>query len=66
MNKNEVRIGGLFRCCVETAETYDGAEPQNGSILSCKYCKDGVLVWRDGAWEWSRLADLRAKQKTAG
>ena len=43
-----VRIGGLFRCCVQLAEQTEGVE---GQRLQCPDCKDW-LIYRLGAWEW--------------
>ena len=45
-----VRIGGLYRCCVDTAAEHgDGAE---GDRLTCRYCQQETMVYRLGAWEW--------------
>ncbi len=46
-----LRIGGVFRCCIETLDTTPVLENE-GAILPCKYCKSSLRV-RDGAWEWN-------------
>ncbi len=53
--KLPVRIGGLFRCCLETLDTTPVIE-EEGTILQCKYCK-GSLRIREGAWEWNDVPE---------
>lgn len=43
-----VRIGGLFRCCVQLGHNSD---PAVAARVQCPSCHDW-LIWRDGAWEW--------------
>lgn len=45
-----VNIGGLLRCCVQTAR---GADPDvyADGLVQCPHCKEW-MVWRDGAWQW--------------
>ena len=49
--RDKVRIGGLYRCCLETLEESNpfGIE---GDEISCVYCGD-YMRFNDGAWEWS-------------
>jgi len=44
-----VRQGGLFRCCVETAEKAENGK-NDGDVIFCQYCKE-PMVWKDGAYE---------------
>ena len=50
-----VRYAGLFRCCINTAESNRSPEMQReGNVLRCRhhpYHSDHVMVWRDGAYE---------------
>lgn len=55
----EVRQGGLYRCCVETAEATVG---QEGDILRCKYC-GGSMIFVEGAWEWEFHYSSHKKEK---
>jgi hypothetical protein len=48
--KMDIRIGGLFRCCVETAQ--EQTEAKEGDVLHCKYYKDGQMIFKDLAYEW--------------
>lgn len=52
-----VRIGGLYRCCVETGHSTSPDEVDNLSghlpSVQCPHCKEW-LVWRNGAWEWDQ------------
>jgi len=45
-----VRQGGLYRCCVVTAEEAENGI-NDGDIIFCQYCKE-PMVWKDGAYEW--------------
>lgn len=50
-----IRMGGLFRCCVQTCvEVMSQAveAPKEGDTLTCKYCKKETMQFRAGAWEW--------------
>lgn len=56
-NKRRIRVGGLLRCCIGTVAECDD-ESDIGTILHCKYCKDGmVVVAKDGVWEWLQGID---------
>jgi hypothetical protein len=59
MNEDHVRIGGLFRCCIESI--IRGQAGAEGEIRGCTVGKgcDTHVVYRDGAWEWLRPADDR-------
>lgn len=56
-SSDQVRIGGLLRCCVETInDLYPDGPAQigvEGQTLQCKYHQDEVppIRFRDGAWE---------------
>jgi hypothetical protein len=43
----EVRTGGLYRCCIETATKSDGHE---GKIITCPFCKT-KMIFKNEAWE---------------
>lgn len=52
-----VRIGGLMRCCIATIDVKMVAAtkpPKDGDTMSCLYCKDGRMCFRDDAWEWDQ------------
>lgn len=54
--KKEIFIGGLFRCCLATLETYQKfgyAEAENAT-LTCAYCHKETMVVKDGVWQWNR------------
>jgi hypothetical protein len=51
----QVRIGGLLRCCTATlGELWEAGElkTEEGTSVTCKYCKRPTMVYRDGAYEW--------------
>ena len=48
-----IRIGGLYRCCVEEINGLDDAEDSEGDTLQCEHCK-AWMTYRDGAWEWKK------------
>lgn len=60
----KVKVGGLFWCCVETAENTEGTE---GEIITCPHCADQMIML-DGAWEWysEDLAKKDAESKGGG
>jgi hypothetical protein len=50
---DRIRIGGLFRCCIETAHAAPPAS--EGDLLACPHHADPEkpqMIFRDGAWEW--------------
>lgn len=52
MSADPIRIGGLFRCCIESIR--DGQPGVEGEIRGCtvgRGCGEHV-VFRDGVWEW--------------
>lgn len=53
MKDEPIRIGGLLRCCILSIHEheYQGVE---GSVLQCKYCTGGSMIFHDGAWEWNK------------
>ncbi len=59
----QVRPGGLMRCCEasideEMQRRIDDEEgPKQGTTLKCRYCDNGGMIFRDGAWEWNRPED---------
>lgn len=56
-----IRIGGLMRCCIETARTVGSG--REGETVECEHC-EGRMVWHDGAWGWSR--DGRPDREASG
>lgn len=57
MHQYLVRPGGLMRCCIVTLEGYmeeATTPPKEGDKLHCEWCRDGEMIFRDGAWEWNR------------
>lgn len=54
---DQVRIGGLMRCCLQTLNEFypDGPakKAQEGQRLHCRFCRTGEMVFRDGAWQWA-------------
>ncbi len=58
IEKYEVRIGGLMRCCLSTLEDFMARakeQPKEGDTLLCRYhCNNGGMIFRNGAWEWNR------------
>ena len=48
-----IRTGGLFRCCIQSAEKAGYPTNHEITIISCEHCGD-TIRWRDGAWEWNR------------
>lgn len=58
MSGQSVRIGGLFRCCIQSVqERFDegvtSIDPPDGEAWKCRYCSEWVM-FRDGAWEWAK------------
>jgi hypothetical protein len=47
-----VRIGGLFRCCVQTASEMPEGHTER---ITCRHCGE-AMVWVDGAYEWETAA----------
>ena len=61
--ENELRIGGLMRCCTETWGNTENLPTEVGSILQCRYAPDDsthqMILGADGIWEWLRPPDTR-------
>jgi hypothetical protein len=64
-DRDQVRIGGLMRCCTGTIGEYYQDDPAKraaeGEKLKCRYSDSpdhGNMIFRDGAWEWDRLRDV--------
>lgn len=66
MNNDPVRIGGLFRCCVQSIR--EGQAGTDGEIRGCTVGKgcDSHVIFRHGAWEWLRPLDLPGVTVTCG
>lgn len=50
-----VRIGGLFRCCMQTLDVKaaEGSlKGEEGERVTCLYCKKETMVFHDGAYQW--------------
>lgn len=58
--RKPIRIGGLLRCCIATAEETN-VQPTEGAILPCKWCNDS-LRFCGGAWEWIGAKDFEARK----
>lgn len=52
--QSEVRVGGLFRCCINTVDVLSPDEDYEGNVKECLYCKEPSLVFTNGAWEWNK------------
>ena len=52
-NVANVRVGGLLRCCVQTAIELDESEGEfkEGTIITCPYCK-AKMIKTAGAFQW--------------
>jgi len=50
-DKQEIRPGGLFRCCIETIKRLAPSTAREGDSIRCMFCAEG-LRFREGAWEW--------------
>ena len=48
----DVRQGGLYRCCVQTAREAENGK-NDGDVIFCQYCKE-PMAWKDGAYEWAK------------
>jgi len=59
MSIRNINIGGLFRCCVETAANYDGNEKK----IRCKHCNSPMIVGDDGNWQLDHDATLKEETK---
>ena len=47
-----IRVGGLFRCCLDRVEY--PKTPHKGELLDCPHgCGERMIYWND-AWEWFR------------
>jgi hypothetical protein len=57
--KMGIRIGGLYRCCIMTAQAR--GEGDEGERLTCGYCKKETMVYRDGDWQWVGAGNKEAK-----
>lgn len=51
MESESIRIGGLFRCCIDFLRTRT-VPAQPDERAQCPRCLAGV-VYRGGAWEWA-------------
>jgi hypothetical protein len=49
-----IRIGGLLRCCLKTIEDSTVLQHIEGEKVECRWCSQGRMRFRDGAWEWDR------------
>lgn len=50
---SSIRIGGLFRCCIDNILNAPESEEKEGNIIMCPVCKDQA-VFKQGAWEWKK------------
>lgn len=64
MNPEQIRTGGLMRCCLQTLDairTPDQPPAQEGDRLHCLWCTE-TMVFKTGAWEWAPLVTWGASK----
>lgn len=50
MNGDDIRVGGLMRCCIVTIRERETPGTE-GEVQPCRWCSSSSR-FRDGEWEW--------------
>lgn len=59
---DQIMAGGLMRCCIGSLlKDKKYGKGREGDRVSCRYCEDTGMVFREGAWRWDIPADERSK-----
>ncbi len=60
MSHEQLRQGGVMRCCMEALRRAANDHPV-GYVLQCPYSDDRshqLIKANDGVWEWNRPSEL--------
>lgn len=63
-SEDDVRPGGLMRCCTETIDERE-TPGQDGDRIECRYCHSPI-VFRKGAWEWGHARRIEQAARELG
>lgn len=59
---NQLYIGGLLRCCVESFDDYSPDQLDKLDEVKCKYCTGSIKKRPDGDWEWEGYKERRKRE----